>query len=290
MRALLPDTGRKRMNRSDQVRRHFDKNVYDYTEKHLGNYRTICERRLDEIAVFFSPGEELRVLDVGCGASTFSDLLMTRFPKATVVCLDFSLPMLTASRTSPRKQLVAADCTQLPFQKRVFDLVNVDTLMHHLVSQEGYNRTIQRIAGFLAQVDQVVRPGGLIAVREIYHESPLIPTLHSRLIYELSIRQVPQLLARVIRWAGLSTINVGICFLSRKQWQNILSSLKPSALRMQEHPWKHHKIWYYRAFGFRANGDYHCYLSTSTGIAPSPLEGMKSGIQVRRTIAEAHNA
>ncbi len=245
-----------------RLRQHFDHNVQAYTYKYLYSYQEICQRRLDQLEAMLEPARPLRVLDVGCAAGFFSDLVLTRFPKATVYCVDFSLPMLLSSRPSSNKRCVAGDCTRLPFRPGYFDLVNIDTVMHHLVSAKGYAQTIQGIVEFLMQITQMVRSGGLIAIREIYHESRLIETFHTRLIYEMTIRHIPEPIAAIARWARISTMNAGVCFLSRKQWQGIFSLLQPAALLLQAYPWKGSVIWYYRALGFRTNGDYHCYLTT----------------------------
>lgn len=255
-------TASEEVKMEQRLREHFDDNIQAYSYKFLYSYKEICERRLDELERKLDPARPLNVLDVGCGSGFFSDLLLTRFPHATIYCLDFSLPMLRSNRPSSNKVCIAGDCTRLPFRPDLFDLVNIDTVMHHLVSAEGYAQTIRGIAEFLVQVAQMVRPGGLIAIREIYHESRFIETFHARLIYEMTIRHVPEPLAAIGRRAGISTMNAGVCFLSRKQWQNILSLLKPAALVLKAYPWKGSVIRYYRALGFRANGDYHCYLTT----------------------------
>jgi len=249
-----------------RLRQHFDRNVQAYSYKFLYSYKEICERRLDRLQALLDPARALRVLDVGCGAGFFSDLVLTRFPKATVYCVDFSLPMLLSNRPSTNKFCIAGDCTRLPFRPGFFDLVNIDTVMHHLVSAKGYAQTIQGMVEFLMQSTQMVRPGGLIAIREIYHESRLIETFHTRLIYEMTIRHMPEPIAAIARRAGISTMNVGVCFLSRSQWQDIFSLLKPAALLLQAYPWKGSVIRYYRALGFRTNGDYHCYLTTGAGM------------------------
>src|SRR5947209_4023001 len=122
--------------------------------------------------------------------------------------------MMNKNSSSPRKTLIQADCTRLPFAPGEFDIVNIDAVMHHLVSDDGYAATVRRIGAFLGDVVRTLRPGGIVAIREIFHESFIIDNAHSRLMYEVTRRTLPQPIAAVMRRAGIQTANVGVCFLS----------------------------------------------------------------------------
>lgn len=78
-----------------------------------------------------------RVLDVACGAAASRAALRARYPDATLVGVDWSLPALQHARpqpsllrrakalfnTGPADHLVAADAATLPFPNESFDLV-----------------------------------------------------------------------------------------------------------------------------------------------------------------------
>ena len=250
------------MSPDERVRKHFNNNVDEYSIRYLDGYQQVCGRRMRQIERLCDSRAVNLILDVGCGAGVFSDLLLARFPNAAIVCLDCSREMLRANKTSGRKRLLQADCVRLPFQSRTFDLVNIDTVMHHLVCDDGYKATVSRIRDFLGEVVWVLRPSGLVAFREIYHESLFFETLHSRALYEITIRKVPQPLAKTMRRAGIQTTNVGVCFLSRPQWRDLVASLPLRPVLVEDSAWRGPGICYYRALGFRANGDLDYYLET----------------------------
>jgi len=242
----------------NRVQEHFDQNIHEYSYKNIGAYLQICADRLTTLEALFSHEQPLNILDIGCGAGTFSDLILARFPNASVYALDNSPGMLLKNSRSARKHLVQADASRLPFESKSFDVINIDTLMHHLVSYDGYKATLHRIESFLENAKSLVRPGGVIAVREIYHESFFATELHARLIYEISSRKLPNILAAMVRAIGIRTANAGVCFLSRRQWMERFSALNPSHIVTKECPWRNCR--HYRILGFRANGDYHSYL------------------------------
>ena len=84
-----------------------------------------------------------------------------------------------------------------------FDAINVDTVMHHLISRRGYHQTINRIRGFLHSLHSLMRPSGVIVIREIYHEFRVRAALGSRTIFELTTLNVPTPIERTMRRAGL---------------------------------------------------------------------------------------
>ena len=126
------------MTTRTQVQRHFDDNVNEYADKYIEAYARICTDRLATLQTLFNSVQPLNVLDVGCGAGFFSDLVLARFPNARVYSLDCSFGMLRRNSVSVRKHSVQADCTQLPFVSKVFDVINIDTVMHHLISHDSY--------------------------------------------------------------------------------------------------------------------------------------------------------
>ena len=56
------------------------------------------------------------IIDVGCGAGGPAKLLMARFPKARLLCMDSSPDMLEAARADPAlsgRQLVSFECASI---------------------------------------------------------------------------------------------------------------------------------------------------------------------------------
>lgn len=98
-----------------------------------------------------------RVLDVACGTG---DLSLTLFENtgARVVGTDFCRPMLeiAARKTSDRIPLIEGDALDLPFRDGAFEVVTIAFGLRNLAS----------VAGGLAELRRVLKPGGWVAVLE----------------------------------------------------------------------------------------------------------------------------
>jgi SAM-dependent methyltransferase len=260
---LLPtseDTPVRRANRNAAIRNHFDSNTSLYVDKIAENYGAICGERLGLLEQFLEAhaGEPLSVLDVGCGAGVFTDLLLSKYPTVRVYGLDSSIGMLARNTPSARKNLILGDARSLPFRTRSFDLINLDTVMHHLVDFESYQSTLGTIEHFMTSLRGLLKPGGFVIVREIYHEFVLRENLGTRLMYELSTLQLPEMVAKLLKRLGLTTANAGVCFLTRKQWRKIFRETGFTPLLLIDKPWASHHL---RLMGFRHSGDLYYTLS-----------------------------
>jgi trans-aconitate methyltransferase len=106
----------RRADRDAVIRDHFDSDTSLYVDKSAANYSAICGERLGLLEQYLEDhaGQPLSVLDVGCGAGVFTDLLLGKYPQVRDYCLDSSLGMLTRSAPGSRKSLVLSDAKALP--------------------------------------------------------------------------------------------------------------------------------------------------------------------------------
>ncbi len=242
-----------------RVRKHFDGNVDLYVDLYAETYKTICRKRIELLRPFLKSraGESFRILDVGCGGGMFLDMLLEEYPKAQAIGIDSSLGMLGKNLAQPRKALVLGDAKELPLRHGTIDLVNVDTVMHHLVNFCGYQNTLTTIKEFLLSVREVLRPGGLLIVHEIYHEYIFRDNFGSWLAFQLSTLRLPNVAANSLKRLGMMTANAGVCFLTRRQWPQMFTETRYEVLQITDKPWKNH---YFQKMGFRANGEVYYTL------------------------------
>jgi len=242
------------------VRDHFDRSAGLYVDKYEVPYRIICQERLELLDGYLSARrkDEFTVLDIGCGAGVFMDMILDRYKNARACCIDFSFQMLNRNARTPRKRLVWGDARMLPFRPASFDIINLDALMHHLIDRRGYQSTIQRIKDFLISLDSLLKPDGIVIVREIYHEYIIRDSLGSRFVYALSTAKLPVALSRLLRTLGLNTVNVGVCFLTRNQWHEVFKYCGYAVLSAEDKPWTESP---FAVAGFRRSGDLYFTLS-----------------------------
>jgi malonyl-CoA O-methyltransferase len=101
-----------------------------------------------------------RVLDAGCGPGHWARALARRYPQASVIALDFALPMLARMRGSALRRLfgagaplaVCADFARLPLAAASVDLVWSNMALHWAAEPQAV----------LAEFARVLAPGGLL--------------------------------------------------------------------------------------------------------------------------------
>jgi SAM-dependent methyltransferase len=249
-----------------RVRDHFDAAASLYVDKELACYRQSVSQRLKLLREHGAAGSDgnLEVLDIGCGGGLFLDLLLEEFPHAHATGLDFSESMLRMNTPAQRKRLVRGDALNLPEHLGQFDAICLDTIMHHLVSPAGYQATIDRIRDFLNSLDRFLAPGGVVLIREIYHEYRGVRPLGSFLIFSLSSLHVPGFVEKSMKCAGIQTANAGVCFLTREQWRRVFASAGYRISTAENHAWPGQP---YRKFGFAESGDVHYLLRRARPMA-----------------------
>lgn len=115
----------------------------------------------------------LSLLDVGCGPGTITVEFADRLAPGRVVGLDAAAEVIEKARAfeRPNLEFVVGDAYALPFDDDTFDLAHAHQTLQHVADPVAVLRELRR----------VVKPGGLVAARDVDYAGviwfPLIPGL-----------------------------------------------------------------------------------------------------------------
>lgn len=122
-------------------------------------------RTAEEAAAFLLPelSPDMRLLDVGCGPGSITLGLAERLPRGEVVAIDLLEETLAQNRLDAEARGVKnlryeyANVHELPYPDASFDVAYAHQVFQHLTARQAALREMLR----------VVKPGGLIAVRDV---------------------------------------------------------------------------------------------------------------------------
>ncbi|CAK9013709.1 Carboxy-S-adenosyl-L-methionine synthase (Cx-SAM synthase) [Durusdinium trenchii] len=146
----------------EEVRSRFDSDVERFSSLETGQSATIdaplALELIAEAAWATTPNGQ-RVLDLGCGAGNFTLRLLKQQSVREITLVDLSRPMLDraverieqASGVTP--ETIQGDLRDLDFAEASFDIILAGAVLHHLRSDEEWQRTFRKIYQSLA-------PGG----------------------------------------------------------------------------------------------------------------------------------
>ena len=128
-----------------------------------------------------------KILDLACGSGDVTFMLRKSLPKAQIVGLDFSRPLLTQARDRGLSELTEADALKLPFADGSFDAVTIAF---------GLRNFSDRAAG-LHEIARVLKPGGFFGLLEF---SP--PPMPWKLFWNLYLHRFMPLVAQLVARQG----------------------------------------------------------------------------------------
>ena len=126
-----------------------------------------------------------KILDLACGSGDVTFMLRKSLPKAQIVGLDFSRPLLTQARDRGLSELTEADALKLPFADGSFDAVTIAF---------GLRNFSDRATG-LHEIARVLKPGGVFGLLE-FSPPPMPWKLFWNFYLHLLMPLVAQLVAR----------------------------------------------------------------------------------------------
>jgi len=231
--------------------------VKSYFEVHSHNYfkgANFYTRLLKFLRNKNDKSTELSILDVGCGDGGFIKAVMSDpHLHASCYATDISLSMLKEAKTNINRDdvhLIVADGFALPLSGQAkFDLVHLDSVLHHLIRQDR-KQSNRAIVSMLKLLNEMLKPNGELLVEEVYYDSFLFPHLTSSFIFH-SLKLINSLHLDLRRIMPELIPDLEVNFLNRKQLTEILSGFGKVTV-LQQTPWKIPKsygLFLLRSFG-----------------------------------------
>ena len=157
-----------------------------------------------------------RVLEVGCGAGRFTEVLVST--GAEVVAVDASSAVDACRETvGDRATVVQADLFALPFPEKSFDRVFCYGVLQHTPDPRAAFLTIVRLA----------KPGGWIAA-DVYRRAEYVDRWSSKYLWRwLTTRLPPRVLRRVVEWYVPRWLPVDTRLARVPRWGRFLTALVP---------------------------------------------------------------
>lgn len=115
------------------------------------------------------------ILDVATGSGALAMQIRRAVPSASVLGVDFCLPMLTLARRRGLEKLFVADGLALPFRNQVFDVVTIAFGLRNMASVDKA----------LHEMARVLRPRGHVLILDFS-----LPVLPLRPLYRLYLHRV----------------------------------------------------------------------------------------------------
>jgi len=149
----------------------------NYTMGYSPEFLQLLERRNAAVAAaHLLPRLErgMRLLDLGCGPGTISVGLAEAVAPGEVHAIDMEETQIDMARAAARAGghenafFRTGDATALPFEDSSFDVVHCHALLNHAPATQAV----------LAEAMRVLKPGGLIAARELVGDSSFVEPEH----------------------------------------------------------------------------------------------------------------
>lgn len=212
------------------------------------NVEYVTDRRWEIVKSFLERdfgGRDFRFLDVGGGNGLFADRVLESYPGAVGTIIDSSKLLIEKNTKNDRKELICESVEQIEsvLGGRQFDIVFFNWLLHHLVD-DSYSGTRANIRSCIDSTSRMLSADGRIAIFENIYDGYLVDGLPSYIIFELTSSRV---MTPITRKLGANTAGVGVCFMSRKQWVDVIEQVGLDIIGYQD-DFKRRIPWHVKMF------------------------------------------
>lgn len=166
----------------------------------------------------FSPNDTIKFMDVGGGNGLYGDRVLSNYDNAEVTIVEPDKYLLGRNRPHPRKKLYAQTFQDID-KLSSYDVIEFNWVLHHFVGKNRANTLALQEQGLNKAFD-LLKPGGIVLIFENFYDGMVLDNLPSWLIYRLT---ASALLSPMTKRLGANTAGVGVCFHSKRTWENMLN-------------------------------------------------------------------
>jgi hypothetical protein len=161
-------------------------------------------------------------LDIGGGNGIFADRVLAHYPNARGVVLDNAQMLLDRNKPQERKRVVLGSAEDLATccPGEHFDLIFFNWVLHHLVDGSSFSNTRRYVDQALHGAKGLLASGGRISIFENMYNGLVLDGLPGWLVYQLTSAKA---IAGLVRRGGANTAGAGVCFRSRRQWEEVFN-------------------------------------------------------------------
>lgn len=204
------------------------KHIKSYFELHAHEYSRdprVYDGLAEEIKRAKQDEEIFSVLDMGCGKGNFIRAMIERGLKAHYFGTDISIRMIELAKNNLQSNnihLLVADGFKVPVKPTFkFDVIHIDSLLHHLVGRSRA-KSFCLVKELIEELVSMLSPNGMLIVEEMYYDSYLIPQLTSFIIF-YTLKAVNFLKIDLSRLVSLAKPGLEVNFFYKDQLLSVLN-------------------------------------------------------------------
>jgi len=186
-----------------------------YRDRFIQKYSVVLEQ--------IKTRTELNILDIGGASGYFAKGIYEYFKhsKCKIVVLD-TIKNDTWETFSDEITFIQASACDIDtlFAENTFDIVFANRVYHHLV-KNTYKKTVEVLADITGKIHRVLKPDGKFCIIDHFYNGLIYDRISSKLIYVLTSCKIP-LVVKICKYFGAESSGVGVCFLSKKMYLELL--------------------------------------------------------------------
>jgi len=203
------------------------KEYYEAMDKKMA---AINLERYSELLNLYRDKKSVKIVDIGGASGYFSLALKEYFSDISceIYCVDTT--KYDSWQNNMNKITFindSASSLSTLFERNTIDIVFANMVFHHFV-KNTWNDTVNGMNSILKQIYYILKDGltgggGHLCIAEQFYNGIIYDKSTSKIIYTLTSNKIP-FMTNIIKKFGAHSAGVGVCFLSKKMWVDVLTN------------------------------------------------------------------